>query len=635
MAQKNKAKTASAVKSKIQVGSGTLQKSKSKRGFSINQLNQRFVLIVFAALFGLVGVYMLLRSRAGVIPDGSIFAGSFIVDAGGVETTPQRYPSNIENSPTGLRDAAPTMSLDGRKIAYYDSERGKIRIIETKSVQQVSEFIPSVNRGIQRVAYMQWSQNNNQLVVQYETAGGVMKGFVITQGEADVKNLPDAWNIAVAGWTPDNRSIVYIKDYKQLCTFTVDNSSNVCSAIQNYTDYTANGGTVRARIAPNGSTIAAIYKKTTANGTETRLYTMTLDGKTMNEVRLMENQRDITAIAWSPMSDKIAYAAQDTTTGEGSGLMILDLASKQETTLVPGGGATTIPQLDWVIREVDQEEASSPLQPTAPKVTVGVKPVALSSIVAGAKTVSPIITVDSGIVYMPKLTNATDPAKLRFVNRDGSGERDYVVLPDPQAVWSFDGASQDGKLLAFHKVLALSATQVIQENWISDSNGGKLRMVSRQVIGSNEEGYSLSWKADSTGFIYMVPAFTGKSAQLCSQDAVGTAKQCVDVNEDLINKADKLYYDIAKDGTSFVVVAQDTKSNQARLFKVDVSTGAATLLKHLPNTKISALSWSPDGVQFGVVMNGQAGTGVFTFSPDAATMTQVSGTAEPFVWLGN
>ena len=646
MAQKTKAKTSKTVaKPKIQVGSGTLQKPKSKRGF---QLNQRVVLIAFAALFGLVGVYMLFRSRAGTVPEGSIFAGSFVVDAGGVETTPQRYPDGVESTPTGLRNAVPTMSFDGRKIAYFDQREGKIRIIDSSTAQQTNEYTPSVNRGIQKVTYMQWDRSATKLAVQYQVSEGIMRAFVMEVGKDRAVDLPDAWNVALAGWLPSGE-VAYIKDYKEVCVVNLDSSRAAqrsdsairaqdqrCQAIANYGDYTTTGGTVKARVAPNGGTIAIVYKKTSPNGSETKLFTIAIGTSSMQEVLAMPNQQDISAIAWSPMADRIAFAAQETTTGEGAGLTIFDLTTKEQTTLVPGGGGTTISQLDWVIREIDSEVTNTPLTPTQPKVVVNVKPVAISALIPGGVTTSlPLSLVDQDVVFMPTLTNNTDPAKLRAVKKTGGEVRDYLALPDPTAVWSFDGVSPDGQLLAFHKVLALDATQVIQENWVSRADGSDLKMVSRQVIGSNETGYSLSWKSDSTGFYYVMPAFADKPAQICSQDAAGSSKQCVDIKDDgnNIKNATKLQYSLAKDGTSFVLGIHDTQTNQSRIYKVDVSTGNTTLLKHLPATKISGISWSPDGTQFGVIMQGQAGTGIFTFSPDAAAMTQASGTAEPFVWV--
>ena len=616
---------------RVKVGSGTIHAPAKQQ----NTAFRRGALLIFVALFGAIGVYLLLRSRAGVIPEGSIFTGGYVISAGGVQTTPQKYPVDVENSSLGLRGAVPTMSFDGKKIAYYDVNDSKIKVIDATTTLQTNEFLPSTKRMIQSVSYIQWSQNATKLAVQYQIDTGIMRAFVMNADGTDVVDLPELWNVALAGWLPDASGVVYVKDYDHLCTFMLSSKAENCTKLQNYAGYDATGGTIRARLAPNGSTVAIVYEHDTAGAGQTKIVTTTVSGSALSELVTARAEANITAIAWSPDSSKLAYALQGTKEGEGTELHVFDTGTKADATLTPGGKGTGIFQLDWVIRDEDRVAQQANLAPGEPKLVVDASPRALSSLVKGAVQASgaSMVPGTNTAVFLVARTDASSPAQLRAIDGENTEARDVLTLPDASATWVFDGASLDGKWLALHKVTALDTRQFMQENWLVKPDGSDLRMMSRQVVGNNANGYNLAWNQDSTGFYYVVPAVGEAKAQICSQSATGVSRNCTDLIDTTgaIVGAQNIHYSLSKEGM-FILTTHTTASNQSNIFKVDSTSGTATEIAKMPNTTISFVSWSPDGTKFSVTLNGQAGTGVFTLNPDGTNLTQVLPSPETFVW---
>ncbi len=615
-------------KTTIQVGSGTRHAEKSSFA-----LPKKVVLLFFVGLFGILGAYMLFRSRAGSLPDGSIFAGNYIIDAGGVKTTPQRFPASVEKSSTGLRGAVPTMSFDGKKIAYYDMNTQKVKIIDATTTLQVSEFLPATKRMIQSVSYMQWNADATKLAVQYQVDAGIMRGFVMNADGTDVLDVPEAWNIAIAGWLPDSSGLVYVKDYAELCTLSVSSKAEQCSKLQGYESFEKTGGTLRARIAPNGSTVAVVYKKRLEIGNQTKLFTTTVSGGVLQETFEVPAEHDISAIAWSPDSEKLAYARQGLREGQGTELRVYNTATKTDVALTPGGKGTAITQLDWVIRDEDRVVAPADLAPSAPKVVTGVVPRGLSSLAQNIQSERLVLSpgATQAVFAVPK-TNPAQATRLQSVDIATGEVKDFVTLPDVTANWALDSASPDGQWLALHKVTALDQKQNAQENWLMKPDGSNLKLVSRQVIGASQVGYSLVWRADSTGFHYVVPSVAGSKPQLCTQDTVGENRQCVEVvdSTNAVANAQNILYGVAKDGTSFVLIA--VGANESKLYRVDVGTGATTLLQTLPATRVQHFSWAPDGTKLGVTLTGQSGSGIYTMAPDGTSLAQVSPVVEAFVW---
>ena len=361
--QSSNTKSGNAVKSQkqtVMVGSGSLKSSSdNSAGVAKSWGSKNWLLAAFTLVFGSIGLYLLLSSKAGSIPDGTIFTGAELLNPQGVNIANQRYPAEVEKSKTGLITVVPTMTGDAKRIAYYSISENKIRVIDAETGLKLNEFEPSVNRKIQSVSYMQWNADGTKLVVQYQIDAGVMRAFVMNVDGTGLVDVPADLNLAIAGWLPDSSAFAYIKDYKQLCLLTLSTKSNDCRDLQGYAGYESMGGTIRARIAPNGSSLAVIYKRTTDTGTESKIYSTSVASNVLTELFLAPDGADVTALAWSPNSEKLAYATTVIGNADSTSLHVLSITDKANNLLVMASKPAFVGQLDWVIRPIDWQQATS------------------------------------------------------------------------------------------------------------------------------------------------------------------------------------------------------------------------------------------------------------------------------------